>query len=46
MGLEVYEAARKKGGFLLVEKAGHGDIAEVAGEEYWKWLTTALETQK
>jgi hypothetical protein len=45
MGLEVYDAARKKGQLLVVEKAGHSDIAEVAGEEYWKWLTTALETK-
>jgi fermentation-respiration switch protein FrsA (DUF1100 family) len=45
MGLEVYDAARKKGGLLVVEKAGHSDVSEVAGEDYWKWLTTALETQ-
>jgi fermentation-respiration switch protein FrsA (DUF1100 family) len=45
MGLEVYEAAREKGQLLLVEQAGHSDIAEVAGEEYWKWLAAALETQ-
>jgi len=45
MGLEVYDAARKKGELLVVEKAGHSDVAEVAGEEYWKWLTRALETQ-
>jgi fermentation-respiration switch protein FrsA (DUF1100 family) len=45
MGLEVYDAARKKGQLLLVEKAGHSDVADVAGEEYWKWLTAALETQ-
>jgi len=43
MGLEVYKAARKKGQLLVVEKAGHSDVAEVAGEEYWKWITTALE---
>lgn len=43
MGLEVYAAARKKGQLLLVEKAGHSDVAEVAGEAYWKWVTTALE---
>lgn len=43
MGLEVYNAARKKGQLLVVEKAGHGDVAEVAGEEYWKWFSTALE---
>jgi hypothetical protein len=29
----------------LVEQAGHSDIAEVAGEEYWEWLAAALETQ-
>jgi fermentation-respiration switch protein FrsA (DUF1100 family) len=45
MGLEVYDAARKKGQLLVVEKAGHSDVAEVAGEDYWKWLTTALETR-
>jgi fermentation-respiration switch protein FrsA (DUF1100 family) len=45
MGLEVYDAARKKGQLLIVEKAGHSDVAEVAAEDYWKWLATALETQ-
>jgi hypothetical protein len=44
MGLEVYEAARKKGHLLVVEKAGHSDVPEVAGEEYWRWLTTAMTT--
>ena len=43
MGLEVYNAARKRGQLLVVEKAGHSDVAEVAGEEYWKWITSALE---
>jgi fermentation-respiration switch protein FrsA (DUF1100 family) len=43
MGLEVYNAAKKRGQLLVVEKAGHSDIAEVAGEEYWQWITTALE---
>jgi fermentation-respiration switch protein FrsA (DUF1100 family) len=45
MGLEVYDTARKKGQLLVVEKAGHSDVAEVAGEEYWNWLITALGTQ-
>lgn len=45
MGLEVHDAARKKGQLLVVEKAGHSDVPEVAGEDYWKWLTTALERQ-
>jgi hypothetical protein len=42
MGLEVYAAARKKGQLLVVEKAGHSDVAEVAGEDYWKWITVTL----
>ena len=43
MGLDVYNAARKRGQLLVVGKAGHSDVAEVAGEEYWKWITSALE---
>jgi hypothetical protein len=43
MGLEVYEAAKKKGQLLVVEKAGHSDVAEVAGDEYWRWIITALD---
>ena len=42
MGLEVYDAAKKKGELLIVEKAGHGDVPEVAGDKYWKWIATAL----
>ncbi|MEA2764061.1 MAG: uncharacterized protein QOK07_465 [Gemmatimonadaceae bacterium] len=45
MGLEVYDAAREKGQLLVVEKAGHSDVAEVAGADYWKWLTTALQSR-
>jgi fermentation-respiration switch protein FrsA (DUF1100 family) len=44
MGLEVYDAAKMKGELLVVEKAGHSDIADIAGEEYWKWITAALKT--
>lgn len=43
MGLEVYDAAKVKGSLLVVEKAGHSDIADVAGEEYWKWFAAALK---
>jgi pimeloyl-ACP methyl ester carboxylesterase len=42
MGVEVYQAAKRKGEFLLLDKAGHNDVAEVGGEEYWKWLQAAL----
>jgi fermentation-respiration switch protein FrsA (DUF1100 family) len=44
MGLEVYEAAKRKGQLLLVDEAGHNDVAEVGGDEYWRWLITALGT--
>ena len=42
MGVEVYNAAKVKGLFLPVDGAGHSDIAQVAGEEYWTWISTAL----
>ena len=44
MGVEVYEAAKRKGQLLLLEQAGHNDVAEVGGEEYWSWLKAALRT--
>ena len=43
MGVEVYESARVKGELLLVEGAGHNDVAEVADADYWQWLATALK---
>lgn len=43
LGLEVYEAARKKGALLVVEEAGHNDIADIAGDDYWKWVAAALK---
>jgi pimeloyl-ACP methyl ester carboxylesterase len=42
MGVGVYEAAKRKGQFLLVDGAGHNDVADVGGEEYWRWVATAL----
>ena len=44
MGLQVYESARVKGELLIVEKAGHNDLVEAGGEDYWKWMTAALRT--
>jgi fermentation-respiration switch protein FrsA (DUF1100 family) len=43
MGIEVYEAARKKGHLLLVDEAGHNDVASAGGKLYWEWIRTALE---
>ena len=42
LGVEVYEAAKRKGLLLLVDKAGHNDLADVGGDEYWRWLMAAL----
>jgi len=42
MGLDVYEAARQKGQLLMVDGAGHNDVAEVAGKDYWQWIAEAL----
>jgi len=42
MGIDVFEAARKKGKLLVVDQAGHNDVAEVAGEAYWEWMREAL----
>lgn len=43
MGIEVYESAKRKGQLLTVERAGHSDIADIAGEEYWRWVVAALK---
>lgn len=43
MGVDVHEAARKKGELLAVEGAGHNDVADVAGENYWNWIVQALK---
>jgi fermentation-respiration switch protein FrsA (DUF1100 family) len=42
MGKTVYDAAKIKGEWLLVPKASHSDVEEVAGEEYWSWFAKAL----
>jgi len=42
MGFEVYQAAKIKGEFLVVEGAGHNDLAQVSGTEYWGWLAGCL----
>jgi len=43
MGLEVHSAAKSKGPLLVVDEAGHNDIAEVAGKDYWNWIAEALK---
>jgi pimeloyl-ACP methyl ester carboxylesterase len=42
MGRDVSEASRRKAPFLLVQGAGHNDVAEVGREKYWQWLASAV----
>jgi pimeloyl-ACP methyl ester carboxylesterase len=44
MGVEVHEAAKRKGQLLLVERAGHNDVADVGGDDYWHWMAGALKS--
>jgi uncharacterized protein len=43
MGRAVHAAARVRGELLIVRGAGHNDLRDVAGEEYWAWLGRALD---
>jgi hypothetical protein len=43
MGIEVYEAAKTKGELLVVDGAGHNDVMEQAGADYWRWIDAALK---
>lgn len=42
MGREVYANARVQGTLLVVGTAGHNDLPEQGGEEYWSWLAAGL----
>jgi hypothetical protein len=42
MGREVFDAAAIKGELLIVHGAGHNDITEVGGRDYWNWLRGAM----
>jgi fermentation-respiration switch protein FrsA (DUF1100 family) len=42
MGREVFAAARRRGELLMIPGAGHNDVPEVGGEEYWRWLERAM----
>jgi hypothetical protein len=42
-GLEVFNRAKKKGSLLVVDHGGHSDLPEVAGEDYWRWVTDSLQ---
>ena len=42
MGRQVFSAARRPAELLIVNGAGHNDVAEVGGDRYWQWLTAAV----
>jgi uncharacterized protein len=42
MGVQVFRAARQPASLLLVQGAGHNDVADVGGERYWQWLAAAV----
>ena len=46
MGRAVFEAAKRKGELLIVPSAGHNDVAERAGDEYWSWLRRAVSSTR
>ena len=42
-GMEVFNRAKKKGSLLVVDHGGHSDLPQVAGEDYWRWITESLQ---
>lgn len=42
MGRAVFAAAARHGELLLVDGAGHNDVAAVGGERYWRWLADGI----
>lgn len=44
MGREVFAAAAHRGELLIVPGAGHNDVADVGGANYWQWLTRAVRS--
>ena len=43
MGMEVFQRAKCKGALLVVDRAGHNDVAQIAGEDYWRWIIDSLQ---
>jgi fermentation-respiration switch protein FrsA (DUF1100 family) len=42
MGRALFDAARIKGRLLLVPRASHNDVEVMGGEEYWRWIESAV----
>lgn len=43
MGMEVFNRAKCKGPLLVVDRAGHNDLAQVGGQDYWQWVINSLQ---
>jgi len=43
MGRTVFESARVKGEWLFIPNGSHSDLDMKGGEDYWRWLTAALD---
>src|SRR2546423_1073696 len=43
MGMQVFKAAKCKGPLLVVEHGAHNDLAQTAGEDYWRWVSESLQ---
>ena len=42
MGRSVHDAARRKGGLLILTEADHNDVPIAGGDAYWHWFAEAL----
>ena len=42
MGRDLFARVRSPGRLLIVDGAGHNDVAILGGERYWDWLSDAL----
>ena len=42
MGRRVHAAAKVKGRLLIVPGAGHNNVEDRGGEQYWNWLAAAI----
>jgi hypothetical protein len=41
--MEVFDRAKRKGALLVVDQGGHSDLPQVAGEDYWRWISESLQ---
>ena len=46
MGRAVFAAARSRGELLIVNGAGHNDVPETGGAEYWAWMRRAVRAER